>query len=243
MNSQANNQKEIKGYFGEGEKVKNCKLRWFLYCLIVLFPFSGCATMFSGTEDVINIDSNVRGAEIIFNGQAIGQTPFSGQVPKFKNPTIVVQKEGYQTQSLIASTKINTPFIINFLFGVFGLTSTTIDTANNAHYEYSPNNYFVTLEPEGASELQLKRFEKEANLRRFILFNYYGIIQNSSSGNGEYLEALSSLLSLKSIEQKDYLASKLIEIHQDTSSPPDFAERILVLARNGSLVNYKLREN
>lgn len=236
MDSQANNQKEIKGYFGKWGKVKNCKLRWFLYCLIVLFPLSGCATMFAGTEDIINIDSNVRGAEITLKGQSIGKTPFSGPVPKFENPTIVVQKEGYQTHTFIASTKVNLSFVINFAWGVFGLTSTTTDASNNAMYEYSPNSYMITLVPEGASELQLKRLEKEADLRRFILFNYYGIIQNSSSGNGEYLEALSILLSLKSGEQKDYLASKLIKIHQDTSSPPDFAERILVLARNGSLV-------
>ncbi|CAI2719229.1 PEGA domain-containing protein [Nitrospina watsonii] len=216
------------------DKFINCKPIHWLGILILII--SGCATLVEGSTQTISVNSNVQGAEVLFNGQPIGVTPLTALVPKGKNATIVVKKEGYQAQTIAATTKITTAFWGNIITG--GLLGSTTDLVSKSAYEYAPNNYYANLFPIESSSLQLKKLEHKASIRQFILFNYHSLIVDASRGQGEYLDALAHILLFKTKEQKQKLAKEILTIygntlsHQKTSNAPKFAEAILTSSNN-----------
>ena len=205
-----------------------------LVALAFLFLQYGCATIFVGSEQIITVDSNVQGAEVLYNGKAIGVTPLSATVEKRVDSTLEVRKEGYLPQTINMSTNLTGAFWGNILIG--GLLGSTTDQSTDSAYEYEPGSFHVTLEPEQASRLELDSLMAEANLRRFILHNYTQIVREASTKQGEYLNTLSDLLSLKTDEQKSDLATHILKFYGENSNPPEFAEKILVLARQSNAI-------
>ena len=200
-----------------------------LVVLIVPFLQYGCATIIGSSDQEITVDSNVEGAEVLYNGKAIGVTPLTTTVAKQVDSTLEVKKEGYQPQTINMQTSLTAAFWGNIIFG--GLLGSSIDQSTDSAYEYDPGSFHIALTPEQASQLELESFIAETNLRRFILHNYVQIVRQSSAERGEHLEILSDFLSLKTDEQKSDLATRILKFYEEDSTPPEFAEKILALAR------------
>ena len=205
-----------------------------LALLALMISHYGCATILGDSNQVISVDSNVPGAEVFLNGKAIGETPLSTTVPKEADAKLEVKKEGYQSQTLEMTTSLTGAFWGNILIG--GLLGSTTDQATHSAYEYDPGSYQIDLIPEQASQGELNSLMAEANLRRFILYNYTQIIREASSERGEHLDALSGLLLLKTDKEKSDLAANLFKFYGENSNPPEFAEKILVLARQSNAI-------
>lgn len=101
----------------------------------------------NGSTQPLNVDSNVRGADVLVNGTLVGQTPFSGEIKRAKNITLLVRKDGYEAATLNLEGSIVSSFWGNIIAGG-GLGSTT-DFATGSMYQIAPHSYNVDLRRAG----------------------------------------------------------------------------------------------
>jgi hypothetical protein len=114
--------------------------------ILAMFAFStllfGSATIFSGGTQAISIDSEPAGAKVYVDGQLRGTTPMSVMMDKsITSHEIRVQKAGYVDVNVPMKKSLDPVAILN----VFWDFSTT-DFLTGSVMEYSPNNYYFTLE-------------------------------------------------------------------------------------------------
>jgi hypothetical protein len=93
--------------------------------------------------------------------------------------------------------------------------------------EYSPNMYFLSLDPLKKSKVEHDRLSHEKTVRTFILVNHAHLTQELAQGQGEYLTSLSTLLAMNGTPREEIvrrLTTMEAASHQD---PPAFAEAVL----------------
>ena len=94
------------------------------FALLATFTLSSCATIVSGSNQGIFIDSTPRGAEILVRDKARGETPkglvFDREVEDY---VIVLRKEGYEDHEIQLVRKLNGWVFGNIIFGgIIGLS-------------------------------------------------------------------------------------------------------------------------
>ena len=121
----------------------------FILLLVSILGFllNSCATIFSGTGQVINFNSNPQGAEVIVNGNSINQiTPCHIELARkvkvskynLKNEyTYVFRKDGYNDVKVQDYRKINEIVWLNCATTVFALFTIPIDFITGAAYYYN----------------------------------------------------------------------------------------------------------
>lgn len=137
-------------------------------CLLLAVPllFSGCATIASGTNQNVSFESEPEGATVRVNGEVVGKTPVSSRLDKKNDQSVSFEMAGYRTVTKNLATKTDPWFFGNIIIG--GLFGSTTDFASGAAYEYSPDQYFVTLPPENNGGMLNSR----QSLERFIVVTY-----------------------------------------------------------------------
>jgi len=109
---------------------------------------SSCATIFTGTTQTVQINSNPPAAAIEVDGVKTGVTPMAVPLKKgFTGQTISLKLDGYETKTFQPQTTFNPVAILNVI-GVFGFA---IDAATGAIMKYDPKVYEFTLEPKKAN--------------------------------------------------------------------------------------------
>lgn len=106
--------------------------------------FSGCASIVGGTSQVVSINSNVKGADVIVNGANVGTTPYNGPVKRGKSTTVTIQKTGYDSKTITLNTEIESIFWGNIIIG--GVLGSTTDLSTGAMYKYAPATLQIDLE-------------------------------------------------------------------------------------------------
>ena len=149
---------------------------------------AGCATVVSGTTQMMTISSNVEGAEIFLDGEKIGTTPFTGAVPKNKS-AVRVEAEGYQGENLSLSKSIDPMFFGNIIIG--GTLGSITDFATGAAFQYAPSTYQVELRARSQSE---QAYRGQLATRKFAMLYANEISQDVAAGGGEYLDALVTIM-------------------------------------------------
>lgn len=125
-------------------KVLHKILKLIIFVLSISIFFSGCATMFSGSTQIITINSEPSDADVLINGLKYGKTPLSTQVKKDKNTIVTIQKDGYTTITRPIQSTLD-PVTILGLYPGLGFPITT-DMINGNAYEYSPSFYKFDLQ-------------------------------------------------------------------------------------------------
>ena len=204
--------------------------------LVLVLVTSGCATILDGSSQLVTFNSSPNGAQILVSGMPMGVTPLTTQVKRSKTSMIVVKKDGYQEQQLSLQTKVNTYFWANFL--IFPV-STTTDYVSDAMIEYSPNMYYITLNPIpllqsndgglGTERGVRARIEPESisigrRVRTYVVRNHRNLTSDISKGQGEYLSSLCSLLRLP---ESGETVKRLRLISARNPEAPSFAEALL----------------
>ena len=119
---------------------RNSVCIWFV---MILLGSSSCATIFTGTRDRINFDTNPSGAIVYINGIEECRTPCSVNVKRSINDTDAEFKlDGYQTRVITLSKEFNLVSIIN----LGNLLGWGIDAVSGALMRYDKRSYEVTLE-------------------------------------------------------------------------------------------------
>lgn len=119
--------------------------RAFVYIIIILILiYSGCATIFSGSKQEIQLNSTPSGAMIIINGSEEGTTPAEVSLKKGKEYIIEFVKEGYKKKTLRLSYSLGIGWLI--LDIVAGLVGVIVDAATSNWYIFDLDYYNAILE-------------------------------------------------------------------------------------------------
>ncbi len=126
------------------------KLHHFIFAIIIALSATSCATVFSGTTQTVQVNSNPPGAKVQVDGLDYGTTPTPVRLRRgMQGQTITIKSPGYATKMFEPITNFNPVSVINLLNPLFW----AIDFATGAMFRYDPRYYEVELEPasEGTS--------------------------------------------------------------------------------------------
>lgn len=189
-----------------------------LVSLTIMTGLWGCATIISGSTQEVTFQSEPEGATVKVNGRPLGKTPITIQLDKKSDQSLTFELDGYKTISTTLSTSLDPWFWGNIVIG--GLIGSTTDGISGAVYQYSPNQYFVSMHP-------INGFEKpqKAKAREYIVSGYKNIINELNSTPAEYVTSLLEVLGVKQEDRESAIQNikKLSEIYQDI---PTFAREV-----------------
>lgn len=195
-----------------------------LSVLCLNLVFLGCATIISGRNQLITVNANVEGAEVTFNGQFLGRTPLSTQLPRGQQGALRVEAEGYQPNQVALQKRVNSVFFVNvFTGGTFGSST---DYSTGAMYEYEPSTFFVSLQPLQQTDEEQDSWESRERLRGFVLLNHQAIVTELAAGKGEYLDVLFQGISIAE-ESRDQAIESWRRAYPSSDTVLDFADALL----------------
>jgi hypothetical protein len=109
----------------------------------ILILQGACATLLKGPNQLVNIDSNVHGADVLVNEQFVGKTPFNAPIPRGSATRVTVKKSGFESRTITLNTEVEGAFWANILTG--GLIGSSTDSASGAMLKYSPAAFQIDL--------------------------------------------------------------------------------------------------
>lgn len=112
-----------------------------LFALLIGSLFTGCASIFKGTDQTVTFTSEPSEASVIIDGVNRGKTPLTIKLKKNAYSTIKIQKKGYRAVSRPLEKKYDGIALLNIFWDL-----STTDMITGAAYEYAPNSYHFDLE-------------------------------------------------------------------------------------------------
>lgn len=112
---------------------------------VTLALSTGCATIVQGTTAKIPVASDPTAADILVDGNFVGQTPATVVLKKTTDHLLTIQKVGYQPKSVPVVKTIGGAVWGNILAG--GLIGWGVDASNGAQYNLIPTTIAVKLDP------------------------------------------------------------------------------------------------
>ena len=109
---------------------------------------AGCATVTTGTTDVITMSSVPEGATIEVDGRTY-QTPVSVTLSRTRSYDVVIRKDGYLPAHRVISRVGNTATEGNLLVG--GIVGILTDQSTGAAFRLAPTDLKVELVPAGSA--------------------------------------------------------------------------------------------
>jgi hypothetical protein len=110
----------------------------------VFFFSSSCATIFKGTSQEVNFNSDPQRAEVFVNGTRMGETPVMLKLEVKKTYTIEFRKEGFKTQTVTITNHVGAGWIILDILA--GLLPVIVDAATGAWYSLDQSNVNAVLQ-------------------------------------------------------------------------------------------------
>lgn len=196
--------------------------------MLSLILFSNCATIVSGKQQSVSFSSTPDGATVSVDGRILGKTPMTINLERKSGQNITFEKEGYAPRSMPLATTMNSWFLGNIITG--GLLGSTTDGLSGAMYEYSPNNYHITLSSSKNGDISLLNDPKH-RARLFILSGYTNIMQELSSTKGEYFNSLMEFLHVDKSKYEE-AATKLQSLANLYKNIPEFADKVVEFFMN-----------
>ena len=86
-------------------------MKKFLLPLLAATILSGCASITPEFTDEVTINSKPCGADVIFEGKVMGQTPMSVELPRGGNFEITLAKKGYKNEVIHLMSVRSTAFV------------------------------------------------------------------------------------------------------------------------------------
>ncbi len=184
----------------------------------------GFASIVGGTSQLLTINSEPHGAQVIVDGVAVGVTPVNIKVKREKEKSLIVRKKGYQDEVIPLTTTFNNQFWGNLLIG--GTLGSSTDASTGATIEYAPDSFYVTLTPGSMSKLEKEDYNTKLETRNFILANYHNLSSDISKGTGEYLSNLYGAFDSEN-QNSIKTVKKLREMLAYHENIPAFAEAVV----------------
>ena len=182
-----------------------------LSCLML----TACGTIFSGTGQEINFDSNEKDVEVFIDGVRACKTPCTYEVDRsISDLDIVAKKKGFRNQQITLRSNFNKMAVLNLTF----LTNWTTDFAFGGVWEYKRNNVYIDMEKLSKQNASLDN-NLAPNIRRFALFGYDEMkIEAAKNIGGEYISSLAAITKKDEVE--------LIALINQTSNEVELAHKL-----------------
>ena len=114
-----------------------------------VFGWATVATTVTG-GDTIMFNSNVENVDVLLNDKIVGKisnSSFEFKVQRDGEAKVFTfKKSGYKSQEITLTTKLSTLFWLNILGGGGPFGSSTDSWFTNNAQEYSPNQFYVSME-------------------------------------------------------------------------------------------------
>lgn len=109
----------------------------FITAVVSSILLSSCATIISGSKQLIKFTSNPSSATVFIDEVEVGKTPFEVKLKRKKEHHVMIKLEGYKTFETNLTKKFNAWYIGNI--GLGGLIGIIIDPITGAMYKLSPS--------------------------------------------------------------------------------------------------------
>ncbi|MFZ6044771.1 PEGA domain-containing protein [Pseudomonas sp. CR3202] len=184
---------------------------------------SACATIVDGKTQSVTFNSEPQGAEVSVAGRVMGTTPVTAQVDRDKNLAVTFSKDGYKQYTTQMGTTTNSYFWGNIVLG--GLIGSTVDASTGAMYEYSPNQYFVTLKPDAPLAVTTSKPRK---IKEIVVGAGAELRHELATGGGENTNAILAVVGVGSTDAPAAVKA-LAKMAASTKNDLDFAESIIAM--------------
>lgn len=122
------------------------KINVVVLLLLGAVLLSSCATIVSGSEQRVRINSNPSSALILIDEIEVGKTPFEIKLERKREHHVMIKLDGYKLYETRFTKKFNAWYLGNILFG--GIIGLVIDPITGAIYNLSPKTLQANLENE-----------------------------------------------------------------------------------------------
>ena len=112
--------------------------------LLAVLLFINCATIFKGSQEYVDFQSDPAGAKVYVNGSYKGTTPVELHLESNKTYHIEFKKEGYATKTYTLTNHLGAGWVI--LDVLCGLVPVVVDAITGAWFKLDENNVGVVLE-------------------------------------------------------------------------------------------------
>lgn len=112
--------------------------------LVALIFTSSCATIISGSRQVVKINSNPGSAKVYINEVEVGTTPVEKNLKRNQEYNILIKLDGYKSYETLLEKKFNAWYLGNILIG--GVIGLVVDPITGAMYKLSPEELNANLE-------------------------------------------------------------------------------------------------
>jgi hypothetical protein len=120
-------------------------MKWkAMVMLAACLHFAACATIFKGTSQEVQFNSDPQKARVIVNGVDMGETPLALRLESKRNYIIEFRAEGYKSRTYTISNHVGAGWVI--LDVLAGLAGIIIDAATGAWYSLNQTNVDAVLE-------------------------------------------------------------------------------------------------
>ncbi|RJP79563.1 MAG: PEGA domain-containing protein [Candidatus Zixiibacteriota bacterium] len=122
-----------------------------IMAVAIIWVFCGCAAIFQGTNDSLDLRSEPSGAEVYVNGNLMGTTPVKLELKSKETCCIEFKKAGYQTQTHNIGNHVGAGWIVLDVLG--GLVPVIVDAATGSWYSFNEETVNAVLqEQQGAQK-------------------------------------------------------------------------------------------
>lgn len=159
------------------------------FLLLSVCMLSACGTVFSGSNQIMNFDSNVKNVSIYANGALVcSSVPCQVDIERASGALIIMAKaKGYEDNIQQIRAKVN-PVSWGNLLSVY---SWTTDFATSSMWKYSRDGTYINMKPLDMKKADLEMFKKNSEMRYYALMNYSELkIEAASNKIGEYISSL-----------------------------------------------------
>lgn len=112
-------------------------------CIASLLFLNGCATLFKGNSEKINMESSPVRADVFVNGLFMGKTPLQLNLAVKKSYAIEFRAEGYQPRVYHINNRVGAGWVI--LDVLLGLVPVIVDAATGSWYHLDQQNIDAVL--------------------------------------------------------------------------------------------------
>jgi hypothetical protein len=125
-----------------------------LACLVMagmMLQLMGCSFFASGRQP-LTVSSSPGGAKVTINGERVGTTPVVYSISRAAEASILVEKEGYETQTRMTSKSLSGVGVVDVIGGCIILLP-LLGLISDGAWKQEPANFSVALsKAEGKSE-------------------------------------------------------------------------------------------
>ena len=118
--------------------------------ILIIFSFSGCATIMHGSRQEMFLTCEPRIASVYVDGHYIGNTPMNTRLSRGKDHQLRIELQGYKPFETTLTRRLDGWVFGNILLG--GIIGIAVDAANGSMYRLSPRDLYPELTPMTVSD-------------------------------------------------------------------------------------------